>query len=220
MCMLMYYIFKSTLLPLLERSEMFSKIDNSLIVSAQWIVRQFELYSSATRKSVGDKLIKTLTTLTLLGLATGATFAFIGFTKNHDPLEYLYYFGISFAFFIGFFAQVILLRDGKRILNKEQKDSLLPEEIVTREYKRKMSLYENLFLFPLFLITLFIQIIYSNDTLEIIKNSSVSGLFFATVFNELALEYLFCTTSLPPGEKKRREQEKETRHMNPQKISW
>ena len=90
-----------------------------------------------------------------------------------------------------------------RDMIKSQKEmpGVLPKEIVTRITIRKI-----------FWLLVLSWLIY-NRFVEFSLFTEFAGL--STPFFTLFVEYMLCTTSLPPGEKERQKQEKEMKNLAP-----
>ena len=175
---------------------MLKEIDNELIHSAQWLVRRAELFTPITRKDIATFFLLVLKWL----LVAYFLVAIMGFTVGQ------YLLGVIGLLNSLIFSMIQIAM--KKNLLKEQK-ATLPSEIVTRSLPRKCNLFIIIFLLPLFLLLIAPSV--HNDFWEI------PGIAFTIlaciVFTFTILEYLLCTISLPPGEKKRREQEKEMKNM-------
>lgn len=106
---------------------MLNKIDNWLINSAQWLVRQAELSTHVTRKDIATFFLLVLKWL----IVAYFLLTIMGFTVGQ------YFLGI-----IGLVSSSVLSMQGismKQDLQKEQKTAL-PSEIVTRSSQRKYNL--------------------------------------------------------------------------------
>jgi hypothetical protein len=100
---------------------------------------------------------------------------------------------------IFFFFDSFITNDIELIHTEKKNDITLPKEIITRRKERGDRLIQFTIFLLLFLATSYVWIL--------------GTLCYAIL---LILEYLLCTTSLPPGEKEARKKAKETRSLTPQ----
>lgn len=180
---------------------MFNKIDNTLIVWAQWTVRQFELYTPIERKHLIGFFISVLRCTLIVWAVISVIMAVLIISPD-----------IFIVGAVGIFTNYGYFLSYKKLANKEPSKDVLPEEIISRYIFRMaycLISISSLLLLPLMyllcispqgdilLFTMFVMVFFAN--------------FCFYFFN--FLEYLFCTISLPPGEKQKRREEKETRNM-------
>ncbi len=180
---------------------MFSKIDMFLITWTQWFVRQAELYTPIERKnflSIFINLLKwVIVTWGIVSMLVAITSfpSFISF-----PLLFISEAG-CLLFLKDFFCYVNL---SKKITTTGK----LPTEIASR-----YTIRHTYFLFVLFgPITIWCLHLMTTSryTDLVIISIYIIGTFCLVCFHiYLCIEYLLCTTSLPPGEKERRGIEKE-----------
>lgn len=178
---------------------MFNTIDTGLIHGAQWFVRQLELFTTITKKELCKKLIYCFF---ISGEVWGISLILLGLTQ----------ISIIF-FFIGpsvcFACLTITKKLQALVKSQNETDIALPEEIITRKWKRTADVC-----ILLFLVTpwSFLVLFYTDNTLiELIAICS----FFIQEAISVVTEYILCTTSLPPGEKKRIKLERAMKHAVP-----
>ena len=171
---------------------MLTKIDDEIIHKTQWIVRQIELFTDITRKEILNFFLLVLKWLILAFVIIAG----IEFTADQYFLAALNLFTSS-----GFLLQQI---DIKKIASQEQKIAL-PEEITTRRILRIIFLVITIVCTPYIVIFIF----YGKSDLP----TTIAMIQFAIFYTITILEYLLCTISLPPGEKKQYELEKEMKNM-------
>lgn len=185
---------------------MFSVIDKKLITAAQWIINQIELFSNKLRHDVCN-----VVTQTIKGLHISWCFLiFMFFAIEPNPRYFLF----AVLFFL--FASPFIIKKYKDLvlLYKSQKSTeALPKEIWTRAPER----VSHLVLLPTTTTIYITALNLEGDNPSIFVLSVVMHIIL--IFLILAFEYLLCTTSLPPGKKERRKQEKEMRSMKLQRIS-
>lgn len=189
---------------------MFSTIDNYLIRLAQWVVRQIELYTPITRAAVGDILLSFNSATILLCFWAGVSHTSKAISLSSNSSVFWSTLWIANAFFVVSFLEILFHKRAARIIKTKQKDGSLPCEIWVRKKER-------------FLCLLFLSIFFSFFVkLALLPNNTISLEDFVLVVlisGDFLLEYFFCTTSLPPGEKERKKVEREMRSMSLQKIS-
>ena len=171
---------------------MLNKIDNWLINSTQWLVRRTELSTHVTRKDIVTFFLLVLKWL----IVAYFLLTIMEFTIGH------YLSGTIGLINSSIYSMIQISM--KENLQKEQKIAL-PSEIITRSGVRKFFL-----LFVIVSLPLIAHIAYI-DHKEIHYICAI--ILFCIMFTLTILEYLLCTTSLPPGEKRRCEQEKEIVNM-------
>jgi hypothetical protein len=177
---------------------MFSTIDSRVIGGLQWFVRQLELYTFLTRRMVLMALL-----LVVMGLVVTRTCVGIQLTGLMDPLGSW----ITFGFFatLPHFLSVYGLAKGKSVYG------FLPKEIVTRYFSRAMSagLMVGTLLFYLGWWRFEIR-----DQADFLMYFCVKIIFWESIIFWL-VEYFLCTTSLPPGEKEKKKQERGMGNTSP-----
>ncbi len=173
---------------------MFSFVDNRLINLAQWIVRQIELFTSYTRNEIG----KVLLLIEKYYLVPAFIFTLL-FSEN--------FFGF-FVLLIITLANKIMVKDQRKAFNaqKEKLNSVLPKEIHERIFERAFSL--------LLSSVFFFMLLWSIASTK--RFDLLSTMMYFSYFGLLFFEYFLCTTSLPPGEKKKEKVEREAKKMSPQ----
>lgn len=189
---------------------MFSTIDNYLIHLAQWIVRQLELFTPITRKVIGDALLSFHSATILLCFWAGVSHASKAISLSSNSSVFWSTLWITNAFFVVSFVEILFHKRAARIIKTKQKDGSLPCEILVRKKERFLSL---LFLYILFCFSVIFALLPNNTI------SLEDFVFVVLISGDFLLEYFFCTTSLPPGEKERKKVEREMRSMSLQKIS-
>lgn len=175
---------------------MFSKIDIFLILRAQWCVRQIELYTNKTRQDIFSLLFG----MTRWSITATVICCLIAL-KDHiwSPILIL-----PMYFFIAKDT-----KEYKEIINKSDSIDTLPVEILTRISHRRIILLVGLFF------SCIISIHKFNSAFEMV----IMYLQWISLFMiPICIEYLLCTTSLPPGEKERKKIEKEMSSLVPIKI--
>lgn len=180
-----------------------SNFDPILINGVQWLLRQIELFTNITRKMI---MMTTLTAYKIsLLFFIASFFSYIIFFLEKDVL-------LSYLLSLNILAFTITYFDMKKIVLRKQKEGVIPVEIVSRKITRIGYLL-------LYIHCIFCSIVLSYVTsltersATITHSSSFVLLLILTMSIQIALEYLACTVSLPPGEKERRKVEKETRNM-------
>lgn len=184
---------------------MFSKIDNFLIMWAQWFVRQIELYTNRTKKCsiVLFLNFNSIFTFVLILLCV----LYFNFDEKSILIKLL---SIGFCFMINIYNRSLKEKVG--ILSDSNSTNSLPEEIVTRFFLRILLLLVCcLTMFQYFLAYTNLTGINIYDRIIIVSATS-------QVYIVVLVEYLLCTTSLPPGEKERKQIEKEMSSLVPIKI--
>jgi hypothetical protein len=174
------------------------QFDAVLIKLAQRLVHTIEGHSQITRKKI------VMSGIASVHLASALMLVFIPlhmYTREgydfHAPTVYLSYF----TGFSGLIGAYLLERD----LSKQKSDDMIPAEVKTGLIHRVLFL--TVFLFS------FLGICYK-IAIGIFLNTN--PLLFGVCFYSLtvtATKYLLCTTSLPPGDKKKIRQKKEGRSL-------
>lgn len=170
---------------------MFSTIDSFSIICFQWTVRQIELYTPITRK-----VIIALHTIVTKGLFIFWIVLSVRFLRSHffsftHPLTSLLvaaYFGAVVG------ALVKDLLDAVKISKEDNPPGVLPKEIKSRKKIRH-------YLVVNWVVQLVLPYWVAPWVYLLAVQCAFLGLF--------CLEYLLCTTSLPPEEKERRKTEKD-----------
>jgi hypothetical protein len=177
---------------------MFSTIDSRVIGGLQWFVRQLELYTFLTRRMVLMALL-----LVVMGLVVTRTCVGIQLTGLMDPLGSW----IAFGFFatLPYFLSVYDLAKGKSVYG------FLPKEIVTRCFHRGMSAG---LVFGTLLFYLGWRGFEIRDQTDFLSYFCVKIIFWESIVFWL-VEYFLCTTSLPPGEKEKKKQERGMGNTSP-----
>ncbi len=164
-----------------------SRIDSKLISFFQWMVRQIELYTKATRRDTINFTLLSLRWLLVIWLAITI------------PLVYFESFStLMLIICYGFFKA---LEEEKRILEKNKIPILLEIEVGWK--LRIFSLSQFFFMTFLSMVA---------DSSSLIFHSKVMSMLY---FLWTCLYYLKCTSSLPPGEKEKRKTEKEIKGLVP-----
>lgn len=207
---------------------MLQKIDSSLIRIAQWTVRQIELYTPLTKKDIESFSISLYFWTTVIYAALLAASITVSLSLG-VPLGIL---KIVLALTLpGLF---YAWNDYKKISNRSKTThGMLPEMIISRKKDRTFLLmvYPVTFMILGTVFAIVFAIAYTTGGTGFVSlllgNSALSdnmiidaALYFANmVFVAIVIiEYLFCTASLPPEEKEKRQLEKETRNMIPIEI--
>ncbi len=174
---------------------MLSYIDNKLIKGAQWMVRQFELYTSLTRRDLYyffQVYGSTMTGFTVLLAGTTNVFLLMGI----------------------YCSWLVSIKNENR---RQTSSDILSSAILTRRFLRVVSFEATIFLF------LIVTALLQCDP-EMVAEMSWFRIGYgywvllSPMISITTLEYLLCTTSLPPGEKERRRQEKEMQNAFPAAI--
>ena len=174
---------------------MFSKIDNFLIILTQWCVRQIELYTSLNRKTILLWIVN-ITKITVSVLVI----VFILLLTFSPAVSII---GLSSCYMIFKYMEMTLVN-----AKKQNTSDALPVEIINNKNLR-ISL---LLIIPFAELLSFGLFLNNKDPLMVTFPLVVESKIFY-VF--LCIEYLLCTTSLPPGEKERRRIEKEISSLVP-----
>lgn len=194
---------------------MFSSIDNFLISRMQWVVRQIELFSSIERRTVGYTLLACNLLFGFPVLMTVSTCFFkIIFGPNKFWFDAPVQAWILIIFAVLLFVHVETYLVATKLLEKKTDFTSLPAEIITR-----IDVRESLFHLMAAYLFLFVML----GTIIAIFAKDTSPLAYAVLLLimegglliRITLEYLFCTTSLPPGEKERKIREREMKHLTP-----
>ena len=202
---------------------MLEKIDSSFIYTAQWIVRQIELYTPITKKHVEDILI----TCYFWMIAIFAVTIVTAMTLDLIETKHVFTFGLLFLLLAPLYFSS--LKVYKHIANTTRKVSdMLPAVIHQRKYNRKAIIVSVplafLIIFAVIAVlfsinrTELLSVIFGNFEDQNILFSVCASLVWFILPTEFLIEYVFCTTSLPPGEKEKRATEKEMRNMTPTSI--
>ncbi len=191
---------------------MFFTIDNKLILASQWTIRQIELYTPITRKNIGDMLLLTWKTTTMVFAVLISSLLIMSVLSPSSLV-------------IDFLNLYFIVSQHKDLINKFVKSysnkENLPDEIITRKYQRIFLLVLS---FAIFLATILGYIYYQiyPEMLESRKaiSDQVSSYYLIDIYAVFFLlyyltEYFLCTLSLPPGEKEKRKVEKEMRNLVP-----
>lgn len=182
---------------------MFSDIDNKLIALAQWVERQFELLTPVSRKDLISVAINMFCTCVVIHLL-------FQLVVNYQRPAYLLLVGIV-AWYL-YDKQAELRKESK----KEEKQGVLPAAINERRFPRLLWLYAAVinFLFSIPKAFFLLTIDFEDDLVSLLSWVYLMSFIVVPIALSLA-EYLLCTTSLPPGEKERKKQEKEMRKAVP-----
>ena len=176
---------------------MFSYIDNKLINCFQWFVRQVELFTILTRKEMFAFLFL-LYRYVLVGIFSSALLL----CMLEDSLQDL---PISiFGLFVAV-RMYHLTKEGVRMFEQQQQAGVLPISILLRKCIRTLLWMVG---------SLLSFLVFSVSLREVDSDLGILLYFFLGVWIviKIVIEYLLCTTSLPPGGKEKREQEKEMRN--------
>ncbi len=209
---------------------MFSVIDKILINLAQWLVRQVELYTSATRKEIFLSFfslcflieIAFITTTTGYVVSVVCTYAYVFYRDLILPIEAIISVTINTSLYVAeYFVWIFSLNFwrhqmtlAKSVPNNEES---LPQAILIRKKVRAICMLG--FMSSLVILVYFLPTDGSWNVTDFLKIhlplTCVHGYFACSS----AVEYLLCTTTLPPGEKERRKQERELSNMVTQGTS-
>ena len=175
---------------------MISAIDRTIIEIFQWVIRQIELFTSITKKYCMFAMLSLLSMIQLY-----LTLYYLG---RFDILMYI------------FVVNPLTIKTVSVIAayNKKETAGTLPRAIKERAKKRIVFT----FLFFILLCLLFIptfSYLYFSGTF--FSNTLTARLlyFFVSCTLITCIEYLLCTSFLPPGEKAKRKMEKELRRALP-----
>ena len=113
------------------------------------------------------------------------------------------------VFLIVYFSIADDTKEYKELINKNNPSDALPAEIHTRLYWR-IALHICLILFSCFIA------VHKFDTAFEMVTIYLQWILLFMI--PICIEYLLCTTSLPPGEKERKQIEKEMSSLVPIKI--
>lgn len=185
---------------------MFNSIDSKLINFFQWMIRQFELYTQIQRKNIVNFAI-TIVKL-LFAMFVLLSLFFIFFQKNFfDSVIYLALTLMVISVYYPSFKKTLALS------NRNYPPGILPEEIVSRRADRISGC---ILAVPLNCIPLSLLMAISERSSEVDVVELGQWTAFGLLYNcVLLVEYLLCTTSLPPGEKQRKEEEREMKYLTP-----
>lgn len=187
---------------------MFLQIDSKIITLVQWLVRQCELYTSVLRKKIIELTLSSVM-MSIIMIISSLLLVILFADDKVDILVSVFLIGWNIFLFTD------LYRNMLGLTKKNTPANSLPQEIITRMLPRLILLTG--------LLTLFLLVIILEIYLPIKSNAHLFFRFYeyalcSVLSFSLFFEYLLCTTSLPPGEKQRREEEKEMRNMIPQKF--
>lgn len=164
------------------------KFDGGLIKLFQWMIHLLELHTDIERKQVINFFFE---------ISKGLIIMYLFFVIISGILSpsLILFFSLLNVVLIWNFRKIV--KDA--FLGQTIKVSAFPVEIITRRFLR---LY---MFFGIIVSTVFLNI---EKTLIDFTCLLMIWLFFC-------IEYLLCTTSLPPGEKQKRKEEKEMKNMVP-----
>lgn len=189
---------------------MFDNIDLWFIKWFQYGVRQIELYTPIERKNLIAFFFVAMRNLLFAIYPTTALLFFLDI-----------YMAISMVFSI--FGLTFIFLEIKKAMIHQEKSDFLPKEIIFRKKERfTVVLYNLVIFFNVVPILLYVAVPFFN---QVINNATIVmcffGLFLISCFalTVFCSEYLLCTTPLPPGEKQKKLEEKETRNMVPVPIN-
>ena len=190
---------------------MFSKLDDNLIVKAQWLVRQVEIFTPLTRRFLGYTILLVNMLIGLFVLVI-LSYLVIGIIKAVVGTETELLAKIIVGTLVGllFYIHVETYFVATEHLAKEQPANTLPYERIGRKRER-------LILFILFVVFWWAVMLIGSQAAKdgadyvVILLSYI--IFEGGLVTRIVLEYLFCTTSLPPGEKEKRKQEKKAEQL-------
>lgn len=176
----------------------FYKADITLIETAQWAVRQVELHTQVERRDILTFLTLTTKWLLIANFLVNLTLLLLEANLIFPSLINL----VQIFFIFGTY------REHKNLILCTPKPGIIPIEILNRLLIRVVSIL----LLP-FLVVGWVGLVMVVDTLTpttliLLSNTMV-------LFIQLIIEYFLCTSSLPPGEKERKRQEKEMSNMSP-----
>ncbi len=173
---------------------MFLKIDARLIIWANWCVRQVELYTSSTRKTLYTLylfLMKCLSVITatcvvlLLIIELNMLHGLFLLSSIGQIMDYSVYKSLSYT-----------VRDD---------DSVLPFAIITRKIQRMIVFTEICLLLPSYLVCIIIQDEwYTLSVIDVVLSIAMSAMMLYVICS-MVVEYILCTFSIPPAERVRRE---------------
>lgn len=188
---------------------MFDPIDIWFVNVHQWVVRQIGLYTPFERKDVLELNLRLMRLL----FGTFILFSFLAIIFAVDrAISYTYSILIACNYFHWFPEYKKLLELSK----KNPEADVLPDEIVTRKLERYGLLLLLLVFFVLFVTMYCLISPVLSFPYEALFKSNVILVILAFTFT--LQEYLLCTTSLPPGEKQRKKEEREMKYLTPQRI--
>lgn len=188
----------SSTIPLEEK--MFSTIDDRLINISQWFVRQLELYTLFTRDMFIRKCFFISGAFFLLKIMCGTVILFLS-----EGNLYM----MSIPLFISIFPAALIMAALKISWATGRRDdpSILPRVVHTRRDDRRRARLSSL---TTFMTTSLLYMMW-HDKYITLGYGSMAGLAATAT----CIEYLLCTISLPPGEKKKIKQEREMRNAIP-----
>jgi magnesium-transporting ATPase (P-type) len=189
---------------------MFSIIDNGIIALTQWAVTRAELYTPYTKKIAEPLLALVALMLTLLFIISGVVLWVLELIqRGYSPG--IFWFIVTLCNMQ--YLQVLVVTLSRTIRTKRENSQVLPAERITRRFFRASLLFVALAYF---------LSDYVNIGLLDAFDLRLTGPFREVFFFEfmalpilLVLEYLVCTTSLPPGEKEKKKMERQMKNMTP-----
>ena len=174
---------------------------------AGWCVRQLELFTSLSHREIGETVLSVLRFFFWCSIVTtGISIV------SMNVVIMLTLGGISYA-------QHVTLHHLREFLRKHEEKLQLPKEIKTRALPRFLALVLTFAWTLAIVLTLFDKetqnLFINNDPLVSLFLAMFICVITCSPITIVISEYYMCTFPLPPGEKERRKQEKETRNMSP-----
>lgn len=181
---------------LYEGFAMISATDRIIIEIFQWVIRQVELFTPITRKS--------------------CIFAMLSLLSMIQLYLIIYHLGRFNILMFVFFVKPLTTQTVSLIIayNQEEATGTLPRAIKERVKRRIVVTFFFLTLLCVVFIPVFSDLYSSN---MIFTSSLTAKVLFhlAPLMLASMIEYLLCTSVLPPGEKARRKIEKELKRALP-----
>jgi hypothetical protein len=185
---------------------MFSTIDARLIDATQWCVRQLELLTSITREDILSFMLKIQKWFVLGWYTFCSVFSYMTTEVSSSLQEVSVFF--NFVYVAILFATYKI--DFARVTDQNiGTNGVKPKEIVTLFSHRRFAICVTIFLTVIFTIP------YERGAFTESLLLSTFTALTSICYSKVILYYILCTTSLPPGEKQRRKQEKEMQNMVP-----
>ncbi len=183
-----------------RRKRMFLKIDEWLIMWAQWGVRQAELYARCTRRMLhAVVLFCTQVAVTIASIIAVTYIVAIPF----DVFFTLVQSFVCFAWWKIF----IHHRNLQRVMPEES--HVLPKEICTRKVERVSFLC--LAVYGASATIVCAALLFYDSRVENIVGLAMMTITTVCWYTLTCLEYIICTVSIPPQERARREYERDRR---------
>lgn len=182
---------------------MFDKIDNFLITWFQWGVRQFELYTKFERNDLVKASLLFFKVMIF-------SYIIVSTIKKEISIDTVFTLDIFTCLMLMVLYFVLKVSFSKQ----KNTTNVLPVEILTHKPLRWFSFLNTFIVIPLvfylsFLLFSYISLL-NQEKLVVILSALVFSLNIIMIFY---LEYLLCTISLPPGEKRKIMERKEMKQM-------